>query len=135
MAIGKKTGGRKAGTPNRTGERTKALVQRSLRLALDSGFTPLDIMCARMRNEALANGQKVSDQQFAAAVAAAPYIHPKLAVQVVKNVDPKSVSPDAIESRVMELLSKGMTNGANVDTGPTVDGVAWSDPEREVGAP
>jgi hypothetical protein len=102
-------------------------------MVLDTGITPIDIMTARMRDEPLSNGRKVSDEQFAAAVAAAPYIHPKLAVQVVKNVDPKSVSPDAIESRVMELLSKGMTNAANADTGPTVDGVAWSDPERAAG--
>ena len=126
MAIGKKIGGRKAGTPNRTGERTKALVQRSLRLALDSGVTPLDILTARMRDEPLTNGRKVSDEQFAAACAAAPYVHPRLAVQVVKNVDPKAATPDAIEARVLELLTKGRTNVA-ADTGRVVEGIGWSD--------
>jgi hypothetical protein len=86
-----------------------------------------------MRNETLSNGHKVSDEQFAAAVAAAPYIHPKLQVQVVKNVDPKAATPDAIESRVMELLTKGRTNVERLDAGRIVDGVGWSEPGGQEG--
>jgi hypothetical protein len=32
-----------------------------------------------MRDELLPSGQRVTDEQFAAAVAAAPYLHPRLA--------------------------------------------------------
>ena len=41
-------------------------------------------MC-RMKNEALPNGSLVADDQLAAAIAAAPYIHPKLAAAVFKG--------------------------------------------------
>jgi hypothetical protein len=47
---------------------------------------PLDIMRARMRNAPL-NGQSVTDEQFAAAVAAAPYIHPRLAAVAVATTN------------------------------------------------
>ena len=85
MAIGRKTGGRKAGTPN------KATVERELRaaqgvqIAFDDGLMPLDIMLARMRDEPLPNGHMVSNEQFEAACAAAPYLHPKLAATTLKG--------------------------------------------------
>ena len=41
-------------------------------------------MC-RMKNEALPNGSLVADDQLAAAIAAAPYIHPKLPAAVFKG--------------------------------------------------
>ena len=85
MAVGKKTGGRQKGTPN------KATVERDLRAAqglkaatLD-GLLPLDVMMCRMKNEALPNGSLVADDQLAAAIAAAPYIHPRLAAAVFKG--------------------------------------------------
>ena len=85
MAVGKKTGGRQKGTPN------KATVERDLRAAqglkaatLD-GLLPLDVMMCRMKNEPLPNGSMVADDQLAAAIAAAPYIHPKLAAAVFKS--------------------------------------------------
>lgn len=85
MTKGMKTGGRQKGTPN------KATVERNLRAAkgleaatLD-GLLPLDVMLYRMRNEALPNGSMVTDDQMAAAIAAAPYIHPKLAAAMLKS--------------------------------------------------
>jgi hypothetical protein len=45
---------------------------------LATGLLPLDVILARMRNELLPNGQMVTDQQFQAAVAAAPFLHPRL---------------------------------------------------------
>lgn len=46
---------------------------------------PLDVMLARMRDEALPNGAKVTDQQFEAAVAAAPYLHQKLTATTISG--------------------------------------------------
>lgn len=43
----------------------------------EQGITPLEIMVARMRGEKI-NGEDVTDEQFEAAQAAAPYIHPRL---------------------------------------------------------
>lgn len=67
MAIGKKTGGRQKGTPNKA----------SAALASDiaaSGLTPLDYMLDVLRDE----NADPKDRMWAAEKAA-PYVHPKLA--------------------------------------------------------
>jgi hypothetical protein len=70
MAKGKKTGGRKRGTPNHiTVERKAKLTEAQM-----AGLTPLDYMLGILRNE-----DAKPDARMAAAVHAAPYIHPKLA--------------------------------------------------------
>lgn len=67
MAKGRKTGGRKKGTPNRT------TAARQTEIAA-SGLTPLDYMLSVMRDE-----QADTATRLDAAVKAAPYVHPKLA--------------------------------------------------------
>ena len=67
MARGRKTGGRRKGTPN------KATATRQAEIAA-SGLTPLDYMLSVMRDE---QADKVA--RLDAAKAAAPYVHPKLA--------------------------------------------------------
>jgi hypothetical protein len=67
MAKGRKTGGRKRGTPN------KATAVRQAEIA-GSGLTPLDYMLSVMRDE-----QADTATRLDAAVKAAPYVHPKLA--------------------------------------------------------
>lgn len=67
MAQGRKTGGRKKGTPN------KATAARQVQIAA-SGLTPLDFMLSVMRDE-----QADTATRLDAAVKAAPYVHPKLA--------------------------------------------------------
>ena len=65
MAKGKKTGGRKKGTPNR-GTREKEIAK--------SGLTPLNYML-----DVLRNGDSTVEDKRWAANAAAPYVHPRLA--------------------------------------------------------
>lgn len=67
MAAGKKTGGRKAGVPNKATAAKVAEVEAS-------GLTPLDYMLGVMRDPAIA-----ADRRDDMAKAAAPYVHPKLA--------------------------------------------------------
>lgn len=67
MAVGKKTGGRTKGVPN------KATAAKAEAVAA-SGLTPLDYMLAVMRDETIA-----SDRRDDMAKASAPYVHPKLA--------------------------------------------------------
>lgn len=67
MAIAKKTGGRKKGTPNRTTARREKEIAKS-------GITPLDYMLKVMRN-CKADASRRDDM----AKAAVPYVHPKLA--------------------------------------------------------
>jgi hypothetical protein len=131
MAIGKKTGGRTKGTPNQASVRHKDLARRAVHMVLDTGITPLDVLCARMRDEVLPNGRKVSDEQFAAAVAAAPYIHPKLAATVTKDISATPTSPSAIDSRVLELLMKGSANVATLESRTIAGRVVGSDASGE----
>ena len=66
MAVGKKTGGRQKGTPN------KATARREREIA-KAGDTPLEYMLKVMR-DAKADSSRRDDM----AKAAAPYVHPKL---------------------------------------------------------
>ena len=69
MATGKKTGGRKKGTPN------KATTAASIRAEIAvSGEVPLDYMLRVMRDETAE-----PHRRDAMAKAAAPYLHPQLA--------------------------------------------------------
>ena len=70
MAKGKKTGGRKKGTPNHITVQRKA----KLSEAQMAGLTPLDYMLGILRDEDAKTAARMH-----AAVHAAPYIHPRLA--------------------------------------------------------
>lgn len=70
MATGKKTGGRKKGTPNKT---TEARVAKAAEIVA-SGLTPLEFMLGVMRDPNATPGERMD-----AAKSAAPYVHPKLA--------------------------------------------------------
>jgi hypothetical protein len=85
MAKGRKTGGRKAGTPNKRTLARLATVQR----ALDEGVTPLDVMIEAMQHHYTRwkqppEGQsdletmKAAELALAAAKDAAPYCHARL---------------------------------------------------------
>ena len=94
---GERRGGRQKGTPN------KLTVEREMRAthgleAARTGLMPLDVMFARMRDEPMTNGRKPTDEQFQAAVAAAPFVHPRLAAVAVKALnepDPRLVQQAA----------------------------------------
>lgn len=66
MALGKKTGGRSKGTPNKASAAKAAEIEAS-------GLTPLDYMLSIMRDEA-----NPRDMRLDAAHKAAPFVHPKL---------------------------------------------------------
>lgn len=67
MALGRKTGGRRKGTPN------KATSEKSAEIAA-SGLTPLDFMLQVMRDETKPDGLRASMARDAA-----PYVHARLA--------------------------------------------------------
>lgn len=67
MAKGRKTGGRRQGTPNKTTAARQAEIAAS-------GLTPLDFMLNVMRDD-----QNDLATRLDAAVKAAPYVHPRLA--------------------------------------------------------
>lgn len=69
----------KAGPGRPPGSRNKATAKREAEIAA-SGQTPLEFMLERMRS-----ADRDEAERFAAAVAAAPYVHPKLASTTVKG--------------------------------------------------
>jgi len=77
----KKTGGRKAGVPNRATAKREAEIAKS-------GLTPLEVMLKIMRNK-----NKTDEQRLDAAKAAAPYVHPKLAAIEHFNPDGTALVP------------------------------------------
>jgi hypothetical protein len=76
MAGNSNSGGRRPGAGRKPGSKSRKSREAADKLAA-SGITPLEIMVARMRDEPI-NGKPVTDEQFEAAQAAAPYIHPRL---------------------------------------------------------
>ena len=108
MAKGKKTGGRKRGTPNHiTAERKAKLAEAQM-----AGLTPLDYMLGVLRDE-----DAKPEERMHAAVHAAPYIHPKLATIDHGNKDGAAmvlevhwpgmpVRPDAHNSSTFEKDSQ-----------------------------
>lgn len=89
MAAGRKTGGRKPGTPNRA---TKAREE----LIASSGLSPLEYMLTTLRDES----QPVN-VRLDAAKAAAQYVHPKLSA-VTLSGDPEN----PVEQRVTHVDEK-----------------------------
>jgi hypothetical protein len=75
MAKGRKTGGRKKGTPN------KATAAKAAEIAA-TGETPLDFLLRVMRDE-----DRAFEFRLDAAKAAAPYAHPKLAAMELTGRD------------------------------------------------
>ncbi len=69
--------GRPPGAKNKLTLVREALARAGIEDARNSGLLPLDVMLARMHGEPLPNGRMVTDEQFQAAVAAAPYVHPR----------------------------------------------------------
>jgi hypothetical protein len=86
MALGRKTGGREAGTPNRLTIERRMRARSGLAVAELTGALPLDILLAAMRGGAEA--ATITDRQLQAAIAAAPYLHPKLAAVAVRQDPP-----------------------------------------------
>jgi hypothetical protein len=78
-APGKRRGGRQKGSVNKHTPKLKAARKRAVIVALAGGTTPLDIMTLVMRGAA-----DITERQFAAACAAAPYVHPRLSAGKVE---------------------------------------------------
>ncbi|MDO9712366.1 hypothetical protein [Paracraurococcus lichenis] len=90
MAKYVRTGGRKPGTKNKATLEREARARAGLTEALTGGPMPLDVILTVMRGgEAAA---QISERQYDAAVAAAPYLHPRLASTTVDATVRRSLS-------------------------------------------
>ena len=79
MTIGRKTGGRKQGTPNKAKAAKAAAIE-------TSGLTPLAYLLSLMRDESLDQATRIE-----AAKATAPYVHSRMA-----TAEPRHLEPDFV---------------------------------------
>lgn len=98
MAVGKKTGGRKRGTPNLATARREREISKS-------GATPLEYMLKVMRNPK-ADATRRDDM----AKASAPYVHPKLAAHqhTGRNNGPieyANMTEEEIDARIAAIVA------------------------------
>lgn len=101
MARGEKTGGRQKGTPN------KANAAKAAEIAA-TGETPMEYMIRVMRDRTVEH-----DRRDKMAVAAAPYVHPKLANIEMAGPDGGPIQTEEISDtesarRVAFLLAKAI---------------------------
>lgn len=99
-APGERRGGRQKGAPNKATVERRMRAQAGLEAAKQTGTMPLDIMLAVAAGGPEAD--KISDRQLQAAIAAAPYAHPKLAAVAVKDVTPPDPERDEKARRARE---------------------------------
>ena len=85
-APGERRGGRAPGTLNKATVERRLRAQAGLQAARTTGVLPLDIMLTVAAGGPEAD--KITDRQLQAAIAAAPYVHPKLAAVAVNDVTP-----------------------------------------------
>lgn len=98
MAKGFKSGGRRAGTPNRATVERAARARAGVEAALATGLMPLDVILAVMRGGPEA--EAISERQYLAACAAAPFLHPKLSSAALdatlRAADPAALTDDQL---------------------------------------
>ena len=123
MAKGYKTGGRRAGVPNRATAERHLRARHGIQAATEDGVLPLDVMLAVMRAEPLANGRKPTDEQLRAAIAAAPYLHPRLATTTLNATVASPVKPPLDPEKLPPHLR-----------GPLEEIMLWCDAQHRSGA-
>jgi hypothetical protein len=85
MARGRKTGGRKRGTPNK-----RTIAQKEI---VASGMLPLEFLCAVYQDS-----KQSMNRRIEAARSAAPYLHAKLTATVY------TPPPQQLENNIIELV-------------------------------
>lgn len=101
-----KTGGRTAGTPNKATVQRQIMAERGIHAALNDGLMPMDVLLARIRNQPLPDGKFATADQFAAAVAAAPYLHPRLSMVASKDYSSTPTTLDEVDRLLEEKLAR-----------------------------
>src|SRR3954451_1731051 len=107
MAKGFKTGGRKAGTLNKATVEREARAREGMAAAIATGIMPRDVILTVMRGGPEA--EAITERQYEAAVAAAPYLHPKLSsttLDATFRTDPASLT-DAQLAAIIALADAG----------------------------
>src|SRR4051794_18939696 len=100
--MGKRTGrprGRPPGSLNKATIERQAFASEGLKAALEAGVSPLDVILRVMRGD-----PDITDRQFQAAQAAAPYVHARLSSATITHKDPlDGLTTDELRSLIAEL--------------------------------
>jgi hypothetical protein len=108
MARGRKTGGRRPGSRNRSTLEREARARAGIEAALTTGLLPLDVILTVMRGGAEA--EAISERQYLAAVAAAPFLHPKLSTTTLDatlHSDPETLTDDQLAAIARTVTGSG----------------------------
>jgi hypothetical protein len=104
VAKGFKSGGRRAGTPNRATVERAARARAGLEAALATGLMPLDVILAVMRGGPAAAA--ISERQYQAACAAAPFLHPRLGSAAL-DATLRAADPAALtDAQLAEIVAR-----------------------------
>src|SRR4051812_25176961 len=123
MALGRKTGGRQKGTPNRETLRKTDQAWAAVAAALASGLMPLDVILTVMRGGPEA--EAITERQYEAAVAAAPYLHAKLSsttLDATLRTDPTSLT----DTQLAPIIALADPGGPG-DAAPASDAAGSAD--------
>jgi hypothetical protein len=109
VAKGFKSGGRRAGTPNRATVERQARARAGVEAALAAGPMPLDVILTVMRGGPAAAA--ISERQYQAACAAAPFLHPKLSSAALdatlRAAAPAALTDDQLAAIVARAGGRG----------------------------
>jgi hypothetical protein len=102
MALGRKTGGRQKGTPNRRTQELLNAVERG-------GMTPLEYLLSVMRDEAAGKPERLE-----AAKAAAPYVHARLASIEAEISNPTRRAVEMSDEELLAIIEEAGVPFVNV---------------------
>jgi hypothetical protein len=123
----KNKGGRPRGRQNDTTLKRIKTAKKGLAIAMETGVTPLEVILKRMR------GEKIPVAQVNAAIAAAPYVHPKLSAVAFRDTTPPTDTIDLSQCTAAELalLRKLLSKSAPPADVPQIEGVVIDADEGE----
>jgi hypothetical protein len=105
---GERRGGRQKGTPNKATLEQRMRAEHGIAAAKATGLMPLDVILTVVAGGDAAD--RITDRQLHAAVAAAPYLHPKLSAVAVKNVTPQDVVDQAKRAEARAWVLKKLAD-------------------------
>lgn len=119
---GERRGGREKGARNKSTVEREIRAAAGVEQAITTGLLPLDVMLHRMRGT-----RPITDDQFTAAVAAAPYLHPRLsAVAQTTLSDLEKYTDQELRDEIARLESEentGASDPSKPDDPPEPTGV------------
>jgi hypothetical protein len=133
MAVGRKTGGRVAGVPNKRSAAKRAalkVVVTKFEAETPGAFAGDSVEFLQMLYRDPNQSMSV---RLAAATTASKFERPTLTAVAVRDVTPQSTTPGGIDSAIEALLLKGSANVVTVESRSDSDGAGWVESDGSAG--